>query len=250
MRLKHTSLRLAGAAMIAAAVVPWLGGGTAGADATSSDCPAGTTAVAKYEWKGSSYVAEFGADKVTVTGDTTSGTFSSTVPISDVFVKGATDGKTDHYDPAVTSGTFTSSGLSTKSGETPAISHVTFCTPSSTSSSPPPTTTSAPVTTSAPPTTTSAPPTTSSAPVTSATSVAATTASQAVSVLPTKVENTTAEEEASPETSVLGEAESLPKTGGGIPFTALVVISLGLLLAGGSLLLLPGLGVERGNRRH
>src|SRR5215203_6148284 len=110
-----TKIRLAsalGAAMIAAAVIPIAASGTAVA-AANDDCPAGTTAVAKYEWTGSGYTAEFGSSIVTVSGTTTTGTFTSTVPISDVFVKGATDGKTNHYAPPVLSGTFTNVGLST-----------------------------------------------------------------------------------------------------------------------------------------
>src|SRR5829696_6535897 len=183
MKIKSTVVRLLGASMLmAAAATPFVGGSTASAANPSDDCPEGTTAVAKYEWKGSGYVAEFGGDVVTVTGNTTTGTFTSTVPISAVFVKGAQSGKTDLYDPPVLSGMFNSSGL-TNPGGTPAISNVTACTggPSTPETTPPTTTSSSPVTTtsSAPVTTTSSAPvtTTSSAPVTTTSSAPVTTTS-------------------------------------------------------------------------
>jgi hypothetical protein len=249
MKIKSTVVRLLGASMLmAAAVTPFVVGSSATAANPSDDCPEGTTAVAKYEWKGSGYVAEFGGDVVTVTGNTTSGTFSSTVAISAVFVKGAQDGKTDFYDPPVLSGTFTSSGL-TNPGGTPAISHVTFCTggPSTPETTPPTTTSSAPVTTtsSAPVTTTSSAPvtTTSSAPVT-------TTSSAPVSVLPTQATSSEAEETdvAVEGTKAGGE---LAATGSGMSLGMALAISLGLLLAGAALMFVPRrLAVQRGSHRR
>ena len=112
------------------------------------------------------------------------------------------------------------------------------------------------VTSSAPVTTSSSAPVTrsSSAPVTTSSSAAATSTSAAAtttgaSVLPTKIGTTTAATSA--EVSVEAtQAQSLPKTGGSLPLGVAVGLSLGLLLAGAALLLLPGrLAVER-NRRH
>ena len=220
MNVKTRLVSAFGATLIAAAVIPFAGGGTAVAAPGDEDCPAGTTAVAKCEWKGDAYVAEFGGDVVTVTGDTTSGTFTSKVPISDVFVKGATDGKTNHYDPPVLSGSFNSTGL-TNPGGTPAISHVTFCTggPTTPPSSPPVSTTSAP------PATTTAP------------AVAPTTA------------------KASPSTSVEGRKNAkppavLPKTGSGMSLGTALAIGLGLLLGGAALMSLPRRIAVQRNRRH
>jgi hypothetical protein len=243
-----TMRRVLGAFVMTLAALPFVGGSTATAANPSEDCPDGTTAVAKYEWKGSGYVAEFGGDVVTVTGDTTSGTFTSTVPISAVFVKGAQDGKTDFYDPPVLSGTFTSSGL-TNPGGTPAISHVTFCTggPSTPETTPPTTTSSAPVTTtsSAPVTTTSSAPvtTTSSAPVT-------TTSSAPASVLPTQATSSEAEETdvAVEGTKTGGE---LAATGSGLSLGMALATSLGLLLAGAALMFVPRhVAVQRGSHRR
>lgn len=126
------------------------------------------------------------------------------------------------------------------------------------SSNPVTTTASNPVTTTATETGTASNPvtTTASSPVASANAVTTSTTAEAtgeVSVLPTKVENTTADETAAQEdVGVEGTkaAAPLPHTGNNLPVTALVVLSLGLLLAGGSLLLLPGLTVEKGKRRH
>ena len=46
-------------------------------------------------------------------------------------------------------------------------------------------------------------------------------------------------------------AATLPHTGSGLPIGVLLVVSLGLLLAGGALLMLPGLAFQKGShRRH
>jgi hypothetical protein len=74
----------------------------------------------------------------------------------------------------------------------------------------------------------------------------ATTASQQVSVLPTKKHTST------PTTSVLGTkaGSELPHTGNSLPVTALVVISLVLLAGGGALVAAPALARSRKPRRH
>jgi hypothetical protein len=77
-------------------------------------------------------------------------------------------------------------------------------------------------------------------------SVAATTASQQVSVLPTKKHTST------PTTSVLGTkaGSELPHTGNSLPVTALVVLSLGLLAGGGALVAAPAVARSKKPRRH
>jgi hypothetical protein len=101
----------------------------------NEDCPAGTIQIAKFNWvgvgEGGSYVAEGSTNGVTVSGNSTSGTFQSTTPISAVVVKGSTDAKTDTYDPAVPSGSFNNSELENNGGNTPAISNIKFCAPTS-----------------------------------------------------------------------------------------------------------------------
>lgn len=96
----------------------------------SDDCPAGTTLIAKFEWNGSSYVfeqPEGNEGQVTVTGTATGGTWSSTVPISAVVLKGANDLKVINYSPSAISGSFDNSGLLTPSGQTADISNIRFC---------------------------------------------------------------------------------------------------------------------------
>ena len=89
------------------------------------DCPNRTELVAKYEWE-SGWIAEFGGDIVSVSGDATSGTWSSAVPIDYVLVKGGTDAKSVNIGDAV-SGVYDNSGLVNKGGNTPAISNLKFC---------------------------------------------------------------------------------------------------------------------------
>lgn len=261
MTTKRTAVRLLGAAMMTLAIAPWVGGGAASAAPPSEDCPAGTTAVAKYNVSGGAYVAEFGGDVVTVSGTTAGGTFTSAVPISDVFVKGGTDGKVDHYDPSVTAGSFDNTTLINDGGQTPAISHVTFCTGSTSTTSSAPATTTTTATTSAPATTTvttSAPATTTTtgaATTSAAAAAAATTATSGASVLPTKVE---ASESAAEETEVAVAVEGtktgggqLAATGSGLSVGMALAVSLGLLLGGAALLAVPGrLAVERGRHRR
>jgi hypothetical protein len=90
-------------------------------------CPDGTLVVAKYEWSGGGYTAEFGADVVTsLTGDASSAAFDSSEPIAAVVVKGGTDTEIAVFDGA-TGGTVTNDGLVNKGGQTPDISNVKFC---------------------------------------------------------------------------------------------------------------------------
>ena len=258
MQTKTTMRRVLGAVMITVAIAPWVGGSPAAADPPSSDCPAGTTAVAKYNVSGSTYVAEFGGSLVTLSNTTASGgDFTSTVGISDVFVKGGSDGKTAHYDPSISSGSFSNAGLTNDGDQVPAISHVTFCQPNpATTSAPATTTTSAPATTttSAPATTTTSAPAT--VPVAGTTTAVETTAE--ASVLSTKV-GTTTDDSQTPEATVSvrgvktgGGGDVLADTGfGGLPLGMALAVSLGLLLGGATLLLVPGrVTVERSKHRR
>ena len=92
----------------------------------NASCPEGTVVIAKYEWTGGGYAAEFGGDIVSVSGDASSASFTSTEPISAVVVKGGTDTKTVTFDGAL-SGSVTNSGLVNNGGQTPDISNLQFC---------------------------------------------------------------------------------------------------------------------------
>ncbi len=102
----------------------------AAANGGNQACPSGTIQIAKFEWNGNGYVAEGDTNGVSVSGNSATGSFtSSTYPIAAVVVKGATDAKIDTYDPAVTSGSFTNVGLNNGGNNTPAISNIKFCKP-------------------------------------------------------------------------------------------------------------------------
>jgi LPXTG-motif cell wall-anchored protein len=84
----------------------------------------------KFEWKGEGYVLDGELAYVTITsGDVTGGTFTSTAPVSVVFVKGGpdNDGGTV-YDPPVVAGSFSDDGLPDVGNDNvPGISNITFC---------------------------------------------------------------------------------------------------------------------------
>lgn len=114
------------ASVIASAPAQATGGGG------NLDCPDGTITLAKYNWdeEANAYVAEFGDDIVTVTGNTEGGTFTvidGTHVVTVVIVKASTDAKMDTYNPGVTSGEFDNSDLTTPSGQEAAISNIKFC---------------------------------------------------------------------------------------------------------------------------
>jgi len=105
------------------------GHGNSHAGGGNMDCPANTSLIAKYEWNGSSYVAESGSGDVRVTATVTSGSFTvlkANTTISAVIVKGGTDAKVTSYNN-VTSGNFDNSGLENNGGNVPGISNVKFC---------------------------------------------------------------------------------------------------------------------------
>lgn len=98
------------------------------------DCPEGTTEVAKFNWtgaeegEGGSYVEEGEPGPVTIDADsdTSGGSWTSTVGIDAVIVKGADDAKIDLYEEA-RSGDFDNSTLLNDGGNVPDISNITFC---------------------------------------------------------------------------------------------------------------------------
>jgi hypothetical protein len=239
MNVKNTALRLAGAAMIAVAMAPWVGGSAASAAAPATfnatvkqdqvpttaanvenkqtDCP--NWAVGDPE-DSFHFVTDGGFNFVSLTVEFSTGTVTTTTfgppDASHAYVE-APAGATlvnawATLDPAPEPGT---------PGADFQLSHVCVGTPV-TSSSPPPSST--PVTSSAP-----------------ATTPVATT--PAASVLPTKASST-------PEVSVKGTKTVLPHTGSGLPVGVLLGTSLALLLGGGALMMLPGLAPARGKRRR
>jgi hypothetical protein len=268
MQIKNSALRLVGAGLIAVALAPWMGGaGTALAGGEGP--PSGDDRATSHDGNTVTCAgAGLTGDIVTVTS-TQDGTYIdiTAVPagktVTGVVVKGG-DAYNIYLPGALGSLPWLDLHAPLNPNGSPAgISHWFVCaTTGSTSSTPVETTSSAPVettssapvetTSSAPATTTSSAPatTTSSAPVVVSTTASQSAAQQSVSVLPTKAENTTATE--SDDTEVLAaEAGQLPHTGAGLPVGVLLMVSLGLLLGGGALMLLPGLALAKGHhRRH
>ena len=256
---RKTTIRLFGAAVVAAAATPWLGGASAVAvtpDAADifvkqsqvpttaaqfgnkvTDCP-GFVASEPFDYfhfvlDGNTYsfvelTAEFDTGDVTVT------TFG---PPSD-----------KHAYIKVPAGSTLENAYAdiTPDGDgQPAdfqLSHVCVGTPTTT------TTSSAPVTTtsSAPVTTTSSAPvtTTSSAPVSS-------TSSAPASVLPTEATTSAEETDVAVEGTKSGGSGALAETGAGMPLDTALAICLGLLLAGAALMFVPRhLVVQSGSHRR
>jgi hypothetical protein len=245
MNVKNTVLRLAGAAMVAVALAPWVGGSTASATAPATynatvkqdqvpvtaanfpgehrtDCPNWTAGGSTDSFH---FVTDSGFDFVSLTVEFSTGTVTTTT-------FGPPDAK-HAYVSAPAGATLVNAWATLSPAPDPGspaadfqLSHVCVGTPV-TSSSPPPS--SHPVTTTAVVTT--------PATVTTPASVLATTAkaSPAVSVKGTKAGTVKA---------------VLPHTGSGLPVGVLLATSLALLLGGGALLMLPGLVPARGKRRR
>lgn len=117
---------LVGALMIVAPV-----GAGAEAGGGNEDCPENTTLVAKFNYQGGGYVEEVeegepGPVTILPGANAEGGSWTSTVAISVVIVKGSTDAKFDQVGGAF-EGSFDSSGLQTPSGNEPGISNVKFC---------------------------------------------------------------------------------------------------------------------------
>ena len=260
MQIKNSALRLVGVGLIAVALAPWMGGaGTALAGGEGP--PSGDDRATSHDGNAVTCVdAGLAGDSITVTS-TVDGPYIdiTAVPagktVTGVVVKGG-NGYNIYLPGALGSLPWLDLHAPLTPSDGPAgISHWFVCgTTGSTSSTPVESTSSTPVetTSSAPATTTSSAPvtTTNTAPVVVSTTASQSAAQQSVSVLPTKAENTTATE--SDDTEVLAaEAGQLPHTGAGLPVGVLLMVSLGLLLAGGALMLLPGLALAKGHhRRH
>jgi hypothetical protein len=105
-------------------------------DPSEGGCPAGTTLLAKFEWSGGRYKFEKpkGNEAVVfVTGDAKGGTWTSTLPVSMVILKGSAGYAWTTYDPAAFSGTFSNQILPPNSGgQIPDISNIQFCGPEET----------------------------------------------------------------------------------------------------------------------
>jgi hypothetical protein len=232
MKVKNTALRLAGAAMIAVALAPWVGGSasavtradadiflkvsqrntdpaTLPAEQKQTDCP-GFVASEPFDYfhfvlDGDSHqfvevTAEFSTGNVTLVVDPQSKHAYVKAPTGSILLDAYADVTPD--DASIPSDF--------------QLSHVCLGTPT-------------------PPST---PPTTPA----TVTTTPATVASTPAAVLPTKAS-------ASPEVSVKGTKTVLPHTGSGVKVSLMLATSLALLLGGGAMMMLPGLAPARGKRR-
>jgi hypothetical protein len=237
---RKTGIRFLGAAVVAAAITPWLGG-AASADVAVSGDPRATA---------------HDGNAVTCAGAGLAGTdITSSVTLSDdgtyVDITAVPTGKTvtgvvvkggDAYNVYLP-GAFSSlpwldlHAPLNPNGQPAGLSHYYICAIDTAET----TTSSAPVTTS------------SSAPVTTSSSAAASSSSSAAaSVLPSKATSSAAEET---DVAVEGTKSGgeLAATGGSLPLGTALAISLGLLLAGAGLMVLPRrFALARGahRRRH
>lgn len=100
-------------------------------DPSQGGCPVGTTLLAKFEWSGGRYKFEKPTGNegvVFVVGDATGGSWTSTLPVSFVILKGSTGYAWTEYNPAAFSGTFSKSILPPNpGGNIPDISNIQFC---------------------------------------------------------------------------------------------------------------------------
>ncbi len=261
MKIRSTMMRLAGAGMIAVAVVPWLGGASASAavtvyvDAKWNGTDSATSTVTQagcaydevtditHNSQGWHFVLPGGSGLTTFTANfQTAGqvTVTTTDTVNGVIVQGGKGAVvfTDGADVLLSTAAFANhpgQGTAATAGNSDMqLSHLCNDTPTPPEESTPPASTppqTTPVTT---PVTTPA--------TTPVTTPAAST--PATSVLPTKVAN-------SPKTSVeaVKVPRELPHTGGS-DLLGLGAVSVGLLLLGGALFAAPNLALQRSNRRH
>jgi LPXTG-motif cell wall-anchored protein len=236
----------------AAIVVAGLLQTTSGTYTTGGECPSGTVLVAKFEYKGRSYVfekPEGNQDVVKISNGTpTGGSWTSTRPISAIVVKGGPNAVVTSLAPPQVAGTFSNAGLPRNHGGLPDISNVQFCGPKF-----PPTTTTT-TTTTAPPTTTTttttAPPTTTTTTEggTTTTSPDGTTTTTSTTIIasttttPADVEGAVVTSTSIQPVRVLSDS-ALPRTGS----TSMPLIVIGLLLVGiGVALSIVGFRRDRG----
>jgi hypothetical protein len=260
MNVKNTALRLAGAAMIAVALAPWVGGAAANAAVTvyldkkwtGTDSETSTVTQAgcayaevqqEHAGQGWHFVLPGGDGLTTFTANFQSAgqvTVTTTETASGVIVQGGKGAVvyTPTDDVLVSLAAFADhagqGSAATAGNNDMQLSHLCNgeATPTETPTPSVSTTTPATVTTT-PATVTTTPATVTSTPA----SVLATTAkaSPAVSVKGTKAGTVKA---------------VLPHTGSGVPVGLLLATSLALLLGGGALMMLPGLAPARGKRRR
>jgi hypothetical protein len=234
MNVKNTALRLAGVAMVAVALAPWVGGSTASATAPATynamvkqdqvpvtaanfgtkatDCPNWTAGGATDSFH---FVTDGSENFVSITVEFSTGTVTATPGDKHAYISAPAGATLNNawatLDPVPAAGSPAADFQ---------LSHVCVGTPV-TSSSPPPSSKAA-----------TTPATVASTPA----SVLATTAKAAPAV---SVEGTKA-----------GTVKAvLPHTGSGLPVGVLLATSLALLLGGGALMMLPGLAPARGKRR-
>ena len=238
MKVKNTALRLAGVAMVAVALAPWVGGSTASATAPAtynsmvkqSQVPVTAANFGSQSTDCPDWTAGGGTDSFHFVADAQLVFDSITVEFSTGTVT-ATPHSKHAYISAPAGATLVNAWatLSPAPAEGPAadfqLSHVCVGTP---------------VTTTTPATETTTPATVTTTP--------ATVVSTPASVLATTAK-------ASPAVSVKGTKAGtvkavLPHTGSGLPVGVLLAASLGLLLGGGALMMLPGLAPARGKRRR
>jgi hypothetical protein len=258
MQVRKAVLRAAGAAMVACAIAPWIGAGSASASVTvfvdskwngensatnnlnvQHDTCAYEELTLTHAGVGWHFVLPGGSGLTSFSANFAGAgtiTVGTTDSASGAIVQGGTGAVV--YTP--TDDTLTSiAAFSDHPGEGTAatagnndmqLSHL--CTGVTETPTPTPSESTTPVTTPV------------STPVTTPVSTPPTTASQQVSVLPTK--------KSTPKTSVLGTkaGSELPHTGNSLPVTALVVISLGLLAGGGALVAAPAVARSKKPRRH
>ncbi len=261
MKIRSTMMRLAGAGMIAVAVVPWLGGASASAavtvyvDAKWNGTDSATSTVTQagcaydevtditHNSQGWHFVLPGGSGLTTFTANfQTAGqvTVTTTDTVNGVIVQGGKGAVvfTDGADVLLSTAAFANhpgQGTAATAGNSDMqLSHLCNDTPTPPEESTPPASTppqTTPVTT---PVTTPA--------TTPVTTPAAST--PATSVLPTKATH-------SSDTSVeaVKVPRELPHTGGS-DLLGLGAVSVGLLLLGGALFAAPNLALQRSDRRH
>jgi hypothetical protein len=255
MKVKNTALRLAGAAMIAVALAPWVGGAAAnaavtvyldkkwtGTDSATSDVSQAGCAYdevqQEHAGQGWHFVLPGGEGLTTFTANFQSAgqvTVTTTETASGVIVQGGMGAVvyTPTDDVLVALAAFADhagQGSAANAGNNDMqLSHL--CNGEAT-----------PTPTPTPSVSTTTPATVTTTPATVTTTPATVTTTPAASVLPTKAS-------ASPEVSVKGTKTVLPHTGSGLPVGVLLATSLALLLGGGALMMLPGLAPARGKRR-
>ena len=146
-----TPLRSGVAMMLVGAMVLLVGmvSTTAASGGGNAACPDGTQLVAKFEFRGGTYVFEkpSGNQDVVVISDADArgGVWASEVPIAAIVVKGGPGSKTTTLEPPQGTGTFSNTDLPpVGQGNTPDISNIQFCGPTT----PPPTSTTSASTTS------------------------------------------------------------------------------------------------------